>query len=62
MAEGSGYSVERMGDEYTFTYFQCEPCGQWYEESVRDVFCGPEQSMITPISEDEMAVRLETEP
>ena len=62
LSKAQSYSRNVIGDDYYFTYLRCEPCGQWYEEMFRDVFCGPDEVSLNAISEDEMNRRLSEKP
>ena len=62
MTASGGYMKPVMGDEYYFTYYECEPCAAWYEESIRDVFCGPSVVTLYTIPESEVVRRLAEEP
>ena len=57
MVEVGSKSAKVMGDEYYYTYFQCEPCGHYYEEAFHDRFCGPSEVSLKMISHAEVLRR-----
>ena len=58
MSKGKRYWDEWARNEYTTTYFHCEPCEQWYEETFLDQFCGPDTVTLAPVSKATMEDRL----
>ena len=43
-------SAKVMGDEYYLTYIHCDKCDLYYEETIRDRFCGPHEITLRKIS------------
>ena len=58
LVKGKSFADEYAGTEFYTTYFRCEDCKQWHEETFTDRFCGPDIVEIKPVSEAEMDQRL----
>jgi hypothetical protein len=50
----AGISIFHMGDEYIYSYWQCDACGFYTVESFRDVHLGsPVISFLPPMTKDD---------
>ena len=53
-----GFADEWGGNEYYVRYLHCNSCNQWYEETLVDIFCGPDKLTVEPISKVDMQRQL----